>query len=131
MGVAVGIDLGTSNSVVAYYQNGEAIALPDSEGRTIHPSMVAFGYGRSVVVGHRAKQQLTYAPENTVFSTKRLLGRRFSDAEVQKMRKRVSWGITEGPHQDPRIRVQGSTYAVPEVSAHILSHMRSIAETGE
>ena len=87
MGITVGIDLGTSNSVVAWYNDGKAEALADSEGRIIHPSVIAFGYGDSVVVGHRAKQQLTFAPENTVFSAKRLIGRRFKETEVQRMRK--------------------------------------------
>ena len=128
MGVAVGIDLGTSNSVVAYYKDGKAVALPDAEGRTIHPSVVAFGYGRSTVVGHRAKQQLTYAPENTIFSSKRLIGQRFASPEVQRLRAAVSWGVTEGPNKDVRIRVQGKLYTVPEISAHVLTHMRQIAE---
>jgi molecular chaperone DnaK len=128
VGLAVGIDLGTSNSVVAFYQDGLPRVLADSEGSTVHPSVVAFGYGKSTVVGHRAKQQLTYAPENTVFSAKRLMGRRFRSAEVERMRAMVSWGITEGSSGDARVRVQGRVYAVPEISAHVLRNMRRIAE---
>ena len=128
MGLAVGIDLGTSNSVVAYYQDGDPRILADVKGNTVHPSVVAFGYGQSNVVGHRARQQLTYAPENTISSVKRLMGRRFDSMEVERMRAMVAWGIAEGPNQDARVRVQGKVYAVPEVSAHVLRHMKQIAE---
>jgi molecular chaperone DnaK len=130
---AVGIDLGTSNSVVAVVQNGEAVVLADKEGRRVQPSVVAFGYGATVVVGQRARQQMSYSPENTVYSAKRLIGRRFHSAEVERMRAEVPWGITEGPHGDARIRVQGKVLAVPEVSAHVLRHMKKLAEeaTGE
>ncbi len=133
MGISVGIDLGTSNSVVATVRDGQPVVLADGEGRTVHPSVVAFGYGHSVVVGHRARMQLTYAPENTIFSAKRLMGRRFDAPEVERVRQMVAWGIAEGPHGDARIRVQGRVYAVPEVSAHVLAHMKRIAEeaTGE
>jgi molecular chaperone DnaK len=128
MGKAVGIDLGTSNSVVAFYDGSELRTLTDIEGRSVHPSVVAFGYGRTSVVGQRAKQQLTYAPENTIFSAKRLIGRRYRSIEVERMRSMIGWGIAEGPNGDARIRVQGKVYAIPEISAHILSHMKKIAE---
>jgi molecular chaperone DnaK len=128
VGIAVGIDLGTSNSVVATVLDGQAVVLADAEGRSVHPSVVAFGYGHSVVVGHRARQQLAYAPENTVFSAKRLIGRRFQSEEVQRLRKHVSWGIAEGPRGDARVRVQGRMYSVQEISAHVLAHMKAIAE---
>ncbi|NOY26277.1 MAG: Hsp70 family protein [Oligoflexia bacterium] len=127
-GLTVGIDLGTSNSVVALMQDGEAVILPDQQGNRIHPSVVAFGYGNTAVVGHRAKQQLTYSPENTIYSAKRLIGRRYSSDEVERMKRMVSWGIAEGPHGDARVRVQGKIYAVPEVSARVLAHMKEIAE---
>ncbi len=128
MGIAVGIDLGTSNSVVATVIEGQAVVLADAEGRSVHPSVVAFGYGNAVVVGHRAKQQLAYAPENTVFSAKRLIGRRFNSDEVDRIRRMVAWGVAEGPHGDARVRVKGKVYAVPENSAHVLAHMKGIAE---
>ena len=133
MGIAVGIDLGTSNSVVAVMRDGKAVVLADEEGRKIHPSVVAFGYGHSVVVGQRARQQLAYAPENTVYSAKRLIGRRADSEEVDRVRRMVGWGVAAGPNGDARIRVQGKVYAVQEIAAHILSHMKKIAEqaTGE
>ncbi len=129
MGIAIGIDLGTSNSVVSTVVDGKPVVLADEEGRTIHPSVVAFGYGHGVVVGHRAKQQLAYAPETTVFSAKRLIGRRYASPEVDRIRRMVSWGVAEGPHGDARVRVQGKVYAVQEISAHVLSHMKQVAES--
>jgi len=133
LGIAVGIDLGTSNSVVAIYKDGDVQILTDGDGARLQPSVVAFGYSRKAVVGTRAKQQLTYAPENTIFSAKRLMGRRFKSLEVERMRAMVGWGLAEGPNGDVRIRVQGKLYAVPEISAYVLAHMRQIAEqaTGE
>ena len=128
MGISVGIDLGTSNSVVATVWDGQAVVLADAEGRSVHPSVIAFGYGNSVVVGAPARQQLAYAPDNTVFSAKRLIGRRFQSEEVDRLRRSVSWGVAEGPRGDARIRVQGKVYAVQEISAHILAHMKTIAE---
>ena len=133
MGISVGIDLGTSNSVVATVWDGQAVVLADADGRSVHPSVIAFGYGNSVVVGAPARQQLAYSPDNTVFSAKRLIGRRFESEEVDRIRRSVSWGVAEGPRGDARIRVQGKVYAVQEISAHILAHMKTIAEqaTGE
>ncbi len=132
-GLTVGIDLGTSNSVVAVMRDGEPVVLADAQGNRTQPSVVAYGYGNAAVVGHRARQQLTYAPENTVFSAKRLIGRRYGSEEVERMRRMVAWGIAEGPHGDARVRVQGKIYAVPEISARVLSHMKEVAEaaTGE
>jgi molecular chaperone DnaK len=128
MAIAVGIDLGTSNSVVSYFDGTTVQTIADSEGRTIHPSVVAYGYGNTAVVGYRAKQQLSYAPENTISSAKRLIGQHFDKPEVQKMRKQMSWGIVQGPHNDARIRVQGQIYTPQEVSAHVLLHLKKIAE---
>ncbi|MCB9779813.1 MAG: Hsp70 family protein [Alphaproteobacteria bacterium] len=128
-GISVGIDLGTSNSVVAVMRDGEPKVLADDQGHRIQPSVVAFGYGSAAVVGQRARQQLTYAPENTVFSAKRLIGRRYGSEEVERMKRLVAWGITEGPHGDARIRVQGRVFAVPEVSARVLQHMKQLAES--
>jgi len=127
-GITVGIDLGTSNSVVAMIKDGEPIVLADEAGNRTQPSVIAFGYGAAAIVGHRARQQLTYAPENTVFSAKRLIGRRYASEEVERMKRMVAWGIAEGPHGDARIRVQGRVFAVPEVSARVLSHMKDIAQ---
>ncbi len=128
MGVAVGIDLGTSNSCVAAVRDGEPVVFADAEGRRTQPSVVAFGYGKSAVVGHRARRQLLYAPENTVMSAKRLIGRRADSEEVRRMKAQSAFGITEGESGDVRIRVQGRLISAPEVSAHVLLHMKKIAE---
>jgi len=133
MGAAVGIDLGTSNSCVAMVRDGVPIVFADVEGRRTQPSVVAFGHARTVAVGHRARKQLLYAPESTVMSAKRLIGRRYSSMEVQRMKALAAFGITEGDNGDVRIRVHGRLYSPQEVSAHVLVHMKKIAEaaTGE
>jgi len=133
MGISVGIDLGTSNSVVAIMDEGGPRVLLDSGGRNLQPSVVALGQEGKAVVGHVARQQLTYAPETTVSSAKRLIGRRFSDPETQRISGQVGWGVFKGEGGDARLRVQGKTYTAQEISAHVLTHMVRIAEeaTGE
>ncbi|GDX78949.1 chaperone protein DnaK [Deltaproteobacteria bacterium] len=128
MGVAVGIDLGTSNSCVAAMRDGEPVVFADQEGRRTQPSIVAFGYGKSTVVGWRAKRQLMYAPESTVVSAKRLIGRRPGSEEVERMKSQSAFGITTGEQGDLRIRVQGKLFSPAEISAHVLVHMKRIAE---
>jgi len=133
MGLAVGIDLGTSNSCVAVMKDGEAVVLADEEGNRTQPSVVAFGRDGNVIVGHRARRQLVYAPQNTIASAKRLIGRRYNSDAVQRVLQSTAYGIVQGPQDDARIEVAGRTLSMPEISAYILQHMRSIAEkaTGE
>jgi molecular chaperone DnaK len=128
MGVAVGIDLGTSNSCVAVVRDGQPVVLADAEGRRTQPSVVAIGYNKSVVVGHRARKQLLYAAENTVGSAKRLMGRKYLSEEVQWLKAHSAFGITEGENGDVRVRVQGALYSPEEIAAHVLRHMKAIAE---
>ena len=128
MGIAVGIDLGTSNSCVAYMDGGKARVLKDRDGRGTQPSVVAFGQGRSVVCGHKARRQLIYAPQNTVASAKRFIGRRFASEQVRRLMESTAYGVVEGPNGDARVRVQGKIYTLPEVAAYVLQHMRRIAE---
>lgn len=128
MSRAVGIDLGTSNSVVSVVEGGQATVLPDAEGNRIQPSIVAFGYGNQVLVGHRARKQMSLNPENTVFSAKRLIGRKYFSMEVKRAREVCAYDIVEGPNQDVRIRIQGKDYTLQEISAHILLKMKGIAE---
>ncbi len=128
MGISVGIDLGTSNSVVSVMTDDGPVVLRDSGGRALQPSVVAFGRGGKPVVGHIARQQLSYVPETTVSSSKRLIGRRFSSQESQRMRHQVAWNVVEGDSGDSRIRVQGNIYTVQEVGAHVLTHMVRLAE---
>jgi molecular chaperone DnaK len=128
MSRAVGIDLGTCNSVVAAMKDGAPVVLADAEGRRLQPSVVAFGYANTVVVGHRARRQLVHAPESTVLSAKRLLGRRYNSPEVQRMKGTTAFGITEGEDGSVKVRAQGRIFAPQEVSAHVLMHMRRVAE---
>lgn len=128
MGRAVGIDLGTSNSVVSVMDGKQAVVLPDADGNRIQPSVVAFGYGNQVLVGHRARRQGSIAPENMVSSAKRLIGRKYFSMEVKRAREVCAYEIVEGPNQDCRIRVQNRDLTLQEISAHILLKMKSIAE---
>src|SRR5580700_603979 len=113
----VGIDLGTSNSVVAYADvGGQAKVLADEAGYKIHPSVVSFHPSGGVVVGAAAKQRKVIDPANTIYSAKRLIGRSFRAAEVQTAKARMPYKITEGANQLPMITTRGGEFAVPEIS---------------
>jgi molecular chaperone DnaK len=130
--VAIGIDLGTSNSCVAVArrQRGELAVevLPNAYGESITASVVAFGDGGKVTVGNAARANIIHDPKNTVNSSKRLIGRYFFSEEVKKARAVCSYEIVEGPNHGVRIQVRGEQYALPEISAMILREMRQIAE---
>ena len=124
----VGIDLGTSNSVVAYADAaGQVKVLADDGGYKIHPSVVSFHPNGGVVVGAAAKQRKVIDPQNTIYSVKRLIGRGYRSPEVQTARSRSPFQIKEGANQLPMIVTRGGEFAVPEVSAIVLDHMRNIA----
>ena len=124
----VGIDLGTSNSVVAYAEaTGTARVLADEAGTKIHPSVVSFHPNGGVVVGAAAKQRKVIDPKNTIFSVKRLIGRRYDSIEVQTAKKRMPYEIKEGANHAPMIATRAGEYAVPEISAIVLDHMRGVA----
>jgi molecular chaperone DnaK len=124
----VGIDLGTSNSVVAHTDEaGTTTVLSDDSGYKIHPSVVSFHPNGGVVVGAGAKQRKVIDPHNTIYSVKRLIGRSFKSPEVQTARTRVPYAIKEGSNQLPLISTRGGEFAVPEISAIVLDHMRNIA----
>ncbi|MFH1469092.1 MAG: Hsp70 family protein [Pseudomonadota bacterium] len=128
MTIPVGIDLGTSYSCVAAFIDGQPTVLADDEGKRTQPSVVAFGYDGVPVVGWRAQRQLMYAPESTVNSPKRLMGRRFRSAEVKRLAMNVGYELVESTAGEVLIRVRGREYSVPEISAFVLDHMRKIAE---
>ncbi|MED5372469.1 MAG: Hsp70 family protein [Myxococcota bacterium] len=128
MGAAIGIDLGTSNSCVAVVKDGQPVVLADAQGKNTQPSMVAFGHGGKVVVGHRARRNQIYAPQSTVASAKRLIGRRFGSDTVARIQKNSGYDIVKGPNGDARVRVGDQVFALPEISAHVLRHMKEIAE---
>ena len=126
MSKIIGIDLGTTNSVVAVMQGGEPIVIPNQEGARTTPSVVAITKSGERLVGQVAKRQAITNPENTVYSIKRFMGRRYD--EVQEETKRVPYKVARGPHDDARIEIAGKTYSPPEISAMILQKLKSAAE---
>jgi molecular chaperone DnaK len=128
MTIPVGIDLGTSYSCVAAVIDGKPQVIADDEGRRVQPSVVAFGYDGAPVVGWRAQRQLMYAPESTVNSPKRLMGRRFRSAEVKRLSLNVGYELAESASGEVLIRVREREYTVPQISGFVLDHMRNIAE---
>ena len=125
----IGIDLGTTNSVVAVMEGGEATVIPSSEGGRLVPSVVATNPKTGErMVGQVARRQAIVNPENTVFSIKRFMGRKYSDNEVQQALDIVPYRVTEAPNGDVRVIIGGKEYAPPEVSAMILAKIKSDAE---
>jgi len=123
----VGIDLGTSNTVVACASSTGVEVLADQSGFKIHPSVVSFHPTGGVVVGAAAKQRKVIDPKNTIYSVKRLIGRGWSSPEVQTARKRMPYTIKEGANQLPLIATRGGEFAVPEISAIVLDHIKRVA----
>lgn len=128
MGKAVGIDLGTTFSVVAVVQGGEPVVIPNQEGSRTTPSVVAFTEKGERLVGQIAKRQAITNPENTVFSIKRLMGRRYNSAEVEHARKRLPYKIVEAQNGDAHVDLRGKRYSPPEISAMILQKLKQAAE---
>ena len=126
MSKIIGIDLGTTNSVVAVMQGGEPTVIPNQEGARTTPSVVAITKGGERLVGQVAKRQSITNPENTVYSIKRFIGRRFD--EVQEEAKRVPYKVVKGPHDDVRVELSGKAYTPQELSAMILQKLKSAAE---
>jgi molecular chaperone DnaK len=128
MARVVGIDLGTTNSVVAVMEGGEPKVLVNSEGSRITPSVVAFTDKGERLVGQIARRQAITNPENTIYAVKRLIGRRFSDPEVQKDVKICSYKIVEASNGDAWVQAQGKDYSTQEISAMVLQKMKQTAE---
>ncbi len=128
MARVVGIDLGTTNSVVAVMEGGEPKVLVNAEGGRITPSVVAFTDKGERLVGQIARRQAITNPENTVYAVKRLIGRRFSDAEVQKDVKITSYKIVGASNGDAWVQAQGKDYSTQEISAMVLQKMKQTAE---
>jgi molecular chaperone DnaK len=131
MGKIIGIDLGTTNSVVAVMEGGDPTVIPNSEGARTTPSVVAFTKSGDRLVGITAKRQGVVNPENTIFSVKRLMGRRFDEPETKKTMDMVPYAINEGPHHDARVSVpvKNKVYTAQEISAMILSKLKRDAES--
>jgi molecular chaperone DnaK len=128
MGKAIGIDLGTTNSVVAIVQAGEPVVIPNQEGTRTTPSVVAITEKGERLVGQIAKRQSITNPENTIFSIKRLMGRKFNTPEVEHARKRLPYKIVEAPNGDAHVEIRGKRYSPPEISAMILQKLKQAAE---
>jgi molecular chaperone DnaK len=128
MGKIIGIDLGTTNSCVAVMEGGEPRVIENSEGDRTTPSIVAFASGDEVLVGQAAKRQAVTNPANTLYAVKRLIGRRFQDAEVQKDMDLVPYKIVKADNNDAWVEANGKKMAPPEVSARVLQKMKKTAE---
>lgn len=129
MGRIIGIDLGTTNSVVAVMEGGEPTVIPSSEGGRLIPSVVAVNPKTNErLVGKVARNQAVVNPENTVFSVKRFMGRRFDDKQVTEALKVVPYHVNKAPNGDVRVEMGGKDYSAPEISAMILQKIKADAE---
>jgi len=128
MAKVIGIDLGTTNSCVAIMEAGDPVVITNAEGSRITPSVVAFTDSGERLVGQIARRQAITNPENTVFAIKRLIGRRYEDAEVQKAMKVLPYKIVRADNGDAWVEVRGKKYSPAEISAFILQKMKQTAE---
>ncbi len=128
MGKIIGIDLGTTNSVAAVMVGGEPTVIPTAEGERLLPSVVAVNKNHERLVGRVARNQAITNAENTIFSIKRFMGRKFDDPEVQRTVGRVPYKVSKAPNGDVRVILDGREYSPPEVSAMILSKLKTDAE---
>src|SRR5687768_11353933 len=122
----IGIDLGTTNSVVAVMEGGDPVVIPNAEGGRTTPSVVGFTKDGERLVGQVAKRQAVTNPQNTIFSIKRFMGRKLN--EIQEEMKRVPYKVMSGQNELATVEVQGKRYTAPEISAMILQKMRQTAE---
>ena len=126
MSKIIGIDLGTTNSVVSVMEGGQAVVIPNQEGGRTTPSVVGFTKSGERLVGQVAKRQAVTNPENTVYSIKRFMGRRFN--EVSEEMKLVPYKVVAGENGDARVEINGKRYSPPEISAMILGKLKEAAE---
>jgi molecular chaperone DnaK len=128
MAKIIGIDLGTTNSVAAVMEGGDPTVIPTAEGSRLLPSVVGFNKNGERLVGQTAKRQAVVNPENTVFSIKRFIGRRYEETDVE--RKMVPYKVTQGPAGDARVKIpqNGKEYSPQEISAMVLGKLKTDAE---
>ena len=126
MAKTIGIDLGTTNSCMAVLEGSEPTVIPNAEGGRTTPSVVAFGRDGQRLVGAPAKRQQVTNPQNTIFSIKRFMGRKFD--EVSEEMKIVPYEVVKGPNDDARVKAEGTEFAPPEISAMILQKLKADAE---
>jgi len=125
----IGIDLGTTNSVVAIVQDGQPQVIKNRTGQLLTPSVVAVTSGGKRLVGRLAKRQAITNPENTVYASKRLIGRKFSSVQIQKAREVLPYRLVCGEHDDVRVQLGDRAVSLPEISAAVLQELRKDAET--
>ncbi len=128
MAKVIGIDLGTTNSCVAFIESGQPVVIPNKEGGRTTPSIVAFTEHGDRLVGNLAKRQAVTNPANTIYAVKRLIGKKFNDVTVESARKVLPYTITEAPNGDVRIKVRDREYSPQEISAFILAEIKKGAE---
>ena len=128
MAKVIGIDLGTTNSCVAIMEGGDPTVLTNSEGGRTTPSVAAFSDSGERLVGQIAKRQAITNPENTIFAVKRLIGRRFDDAMIQKAMKILPYKIVSSDNGDGWVEAKGKQYSPAEISGFILQKMKQTAE---
>ena len=126
MGKIIGIDLGTTNSVVAVMEGKEPKVIVNEEGSRLTPSVVAWDEKGEILVGQIAKRQAVTNPENTIYSSKRFMGRRFE--EIQEEMRRVPFKVVRGPNGDCWYGVHGKNVSPPEVGAKVLQKLKKAAE---
>ena len=126
MGRVIGIDLGTTNSCMAVLEGGDPTVLENAEGGRTTPSVVAFTRDGQRLVGAPARRQQVTNPENTIFSIKRFMGRKWD--EVSEEMTIVPYEVVKGENGDARVKVEGTEYAPPEISAMILQKLKADAE---
>ncbi|MDK2896481.1 MAG: molecular chaperone DnaK [Candidatus Atribacteria bacterium] len=124
----VGIDLGTTNSAIAHMEGGQPNIIPNKEGSRLTPSVVAFTKNGEILVGQLAKRQAITNPKNTIFSIKRLMGRRFDDPEVERAKKVLPYEIVPGKNNEACVKIGDRVYTPPEISAMILRKLKEDAE---
>jgi molecular chaperone DnaK len=128
MAKIIGIDLGTTNSVVAVMSGGEPTVIPTAEGERLCPSVVAINKNGERLVGRTARNQAIVNAENTIFSIKRFMGRKYDDPEVQRTISRVPYKVAKAANGDVRVIMDGKEYSPPEISAMILGKLKKDAE---
>jgi molecular chaperone DnaK len=128
MGKVIGIDLGTTNSVIAVMEGGEPVVIANAEGNRLTPSVVSLNKNGERLVGQVAKRQAVVNPENTIFSVKRFMGRKLADPPVQRDRQLIPYRLGEAPNGDVRVLMGGRDYAPQEMSAMVLQKLKADAE---
>src|SRR5262249_49001177 len=124
----IGIDLGTTNSVVAHVQGGQPQVIRNRSGQTLTPWVVALTAGGKRLVGNLAKRQAITNPENTVYASKRLIGRKYNSEQIRRAREVLSYRVVCGEHDDVRVQLGDKAVSLPEISAAVLRGLKRDAE---